>query len=84
MNRRVTPLVHGRVSVVSSDLITDPANAQVKYFIVRVDLIPKEPLTFEPKPGMPVSAYIATRERTPLELWLDPLIGSVRRALRET
>lgn len=84
MNRRVTSLIHGRVSVVSSDLITDPANAQVKYYTVRIELKPATPLSFEIKPGMPVAAYIKTRERTPLQLWLDPLIGGIRKALRET
>lgn len=84
MNRRVTPLVQGRVSMVSSDLLTDPANAQVKYFTVQVELKPSSPLTFEVRPGMPIAAYIKTRERTPLELWLDPLIGGLRKSLRET
>jgi HlyD family type I secretion membrane fusion protein len=84
MNRRVTPLIHGRVSMVSSDLLTDPANAQVKYFTVQVELKPSSPLTFEVRPGLPVATYIQTRERTPLELWLDPLIGGIRKAMRET
>lgn len=84
MNRRVTSLVRGQVAVVSSDLITDPANAQVKFFNVRVELKPVAPLSFEPRPGMPVAAYIKTRERTPLEIWLDPLIGGIRKSLRET
>ena len=84
MNRRVTPLIHGRVSMVSSDLITDPANAQVKYFTVHVELTPEAPLNFTVRPGLPVAAYITTRERTPLELWLDPLIGGIRKSMRET
>jgi HlyD family type I secretion membrane fusion protein len=84
MNRRVTPLVHGKVIMVSSDIITDPANAQMKYFIVQVELKPAAPLTFQMRPGLPIAAYITTRERTPLELWLDPLIGGIRRALRES
>lgn len=84
MNRRVTPLIHGRVSMVSSDLITDPANAQVKYFTVQVELKPEAPLNFVVRPGLPVAAYITTRDRTPLELWLDPLIGGIRKSMRET
>lgn len=84
MNRRVTPLVHGRVSMVSSDLITDPANAQVKFFTAYVELKPDAPLKFEMRPGLPVAAYIKTRERTPLELWFDPLIGGLRKSMRET
>ncbi len=84
MNRRVTSLVHGKVAVVSSDLNTDAANPQVKFFTVRVELTPTAPLSFEPKPGMPVAAYIKTRERTPLEIWLNPLIGGIRKSMRET
>lgn len=84
MNRRVTPLIRGRVSMVSSDLITDPANAQVKFFTVHIELKPEAPLSFEVRPGLPVAAYIQTRMRTPLELWLDPLIGGIRKAMRET
>ena len=83
MNRRVTPLVHGRVSMVSSDLLTDPANAQVKFFTVQVELKPSAPLNFEMRPGLPIAAYIQTHERTPLALWLDPLIGGLRKSLRE-
>ena len=84
MNRRVTSLVNGRVSMVSSDLITDPANAQVKFFTVQVELKPSSPLTFTMRPGLPIAAYIKTRERTPLELWLDPLIGGLRKSMRES
>lgn len=84
MNRRVTPLIHGRVAMVSSDLITDPANAQVKYFTVHIELKPEAQLNFEVRPGLPVAAYIQTRMRTPLDLWLDPLIGGIRKAMRET
>jgi hypothetical protein len=36
------------------------------------------------RPGLPIAAYIKTRERTPLEMWLDPLIGGVRKAMRES
>jgi hypothetical protein len=32
---------------------------------------------------MPVVSCIRTRERTPLELWLDPVIGELRHSLRE-
>jgi len=84
MNRRVTSLIHGRVSMVSSDLNTDPANAQLKFFTAHVELKPAAPLAFEVRPGLPIAAYITTHERTPLELWLDPLIGGIRKAMRES
>lgn len=83
LNRRVTPLVAGKVAFVSSDLIRDQANPQIQYFNVRVVLTPAEPLNFAIKAGMPVTAFITTQERTPLEIWLDPIIGGLRRTLRE-
>lgn len=84
LNRRVTPLIAGKVEFVSADLLTDPNNPTLKYFTVRVLLTPREKLNFELKAGMPVVAYIQTRERTPIEIWLDPLLGGLRKALRES
>ena len=84
MNRRTTSLVHGAVTMVASDINTDPANPQLKFFTVHIVLKPREALNFEVRPGLPVAAYIRTRDRTPLDLWLDPLIGGIRHSLRES
>ncbi|MCF8177715.1 MAG: HlyD family type I secretion periplasmic adaptor subunit [Sulfuritalea sp.] len=84
LNRRVTPMIHGKVSMVSSDLNSDPADPKIKFFTIRIEFTPEVPLNFEIKPGMPVATYIRTRERTPLEMWLDPLIGGVRKSMRES
>lgn len=83
LNRRSTPLIPGKVEFVSSDLITDTANPALKYFTVRILLTPREKLGFEMKVGMPLVAFIKTRERSPIEIWLDPLLGGLRKALRE-
>ena len=84
MNRRVTPLLMAKVSFVSPDLNTDQANPAIKYFIARVGLESAPPKTVSISAGMPVAAYIRTRSRSPLQLWLDPLIGAVRKSMRET
>ena len=84
LNRRAAPLLEGKVSFVSPDLITDPANPALKYFVARVGLNGVPPKSVTISPGMPVSAYIRTRKRSPLELWLDPLIGGIRNSMRET
>lgn len=84
LNRRATPLLSGTVSFVSPDLTSDPSNPSIKFFVVRVDLIGDLPAKVPITSGMPVAAYIQTRMRSPLELWLDPLIGGLRRSLRET
>lgn len=84
MNRRVTPLLPGKVNFVSPDLNTDPANQQIRYFVARVALERAPPKDVTISPGMPIAAYIKTRKRSPLELWLDPLIGAIRKSMRET
>lgn len=82
LNRRATPIVPGKVQSVSADLLTDPANPQIRYFNAKIEMSDIKlgvPLTA----GMPVVAYIRTRERTPLEMWLDPVVGALRHSLRE-
>jgi hypothetical protein len=66
----------------STDLLSDPANPQIRYFNAKIELSNVKldvPLSAE----MPVVAYIKTRERSPLELWLDPVVGALLHSLRE-
>lgn len=82
LNRRATPIVPGKVMSISADLLTDPANPQIRYFNAKIEMSNVKldvPLTA----GMPVVAYIRTHERTPLEMWLDPVVGALRHSLRE-
>ena len=82
LNRRATPIVAAKLLSVSADLLTDPANPEIRYFNAKIDMSAAKldvPLTA----GMPVVAYIRTRARTPLELWLDPVVGALRHSLRE-
>jgi HlyD family type I secretion membrane fusion protein len=83
-NRRVTPLLRGTVTFVSPDLNTDPATPTVRYFVARAAIAETPPADVHIAAGMPIAAYIKTRERSPLELWLDPVIGAIRKSLRET
>lgn len=82
-NRRTTPLLKGKVTFVSPDLNTDPANPQIRYFISYIQVTDTLPPGISLKSGMPVTAYITVRERSPLSLWLDPLIGAMRKSGRE-
>lgn len=84
LNRRVTPLLQGKLTFVSPDLNSDPATPSVRYFVARAAIAEKPPQGVHIAPGMPVAAYIKTRERSPLELWLDPVIGAIRKSLRES
>jgi HlyD family type I secretion membrane fusion protein len=83
LNKQTTPLLAGKVTFISPDLNTDPTNPDVKFFVARVDIEGNPPMGVELLPGMPITTYIKTHERTPLELWLDPVIGGMRRSLRE-
>jgi HlyD family secretion protein len=79
--RRTTPMVPGKVEFVSPDLVTDPANPQSRYFVARVTMGPPQNVTLVP--GMPVTTFIKTQSRSPLDLWIDPMVGFVRKSMRE-
>ena len=82
LNRRATPIVPGKVRSVSTDLLSDPTNPEIRYFNAKIDMSDVK-LDVALTAGMPVVAYIRTRERTPLEMWLDPVVGALRHSLRE-
>ena len=84
LNRRVTPLLAGKVNFVSPDLNSEQGNPTVKFFVARVGLHGDEQKQVAISSGMPVAAYIKTRKRSPLDLWLDPLIGAIRKSWRES
>jgi HlyD family secretion protein len=90
-NRRTTPDLEGKVTVVSPDLTREseatpkgPQNEQ--YYIARVALS-KEDLISTPDlhlvPGMPAEVYIRTQDRTPLNYLLKPLREQIARTFRE-
>ena len=85
-NQRLTPEVAGSVVRVSADVIEDDASGQNYY---RVDIMPDPAQLVKLEghtllPGMPVEAYLKTKERTPLSYLMKPLTDYFRRALRES
>jgi HlyD family secretion protein len=90
-NRRTTPDIEGRVSVVSPDLTREPAappaggQAQ-QYYMARVDLSEADINSIgdlQLVPGMPAEIYIRTQDRTPLDYLLKPLHEQIARTFRE-
>ncbi|HEY9011326.1 MAG TPA: HlyD family type I secretion periplasmic adaptor subunit, partial [Devosia sp.] len=83
--QRVTPLIHGLVSEVSADRLTDQ-RTQVPYYLALVDVDAAE-LAASPEiqlyPGMPATVMITTKERTALDYLVGPLSSSLERAFRE-
>lgn len=83
---REVPLLPGRVSYVSADTLrtTGVLGGETAWYEVRVTLAPDEiPAGLALTPGMPVTAYLTTRERTLFSYLLEPLLTGWRKALRE-
>jgi HlyD family secretion protein len=90
LNRRVTPMIKGKVIYVSADAVVDdragrPSVADV--YVARIKLDPSEALLvhgFKPTPGMPAEVYIQTAERTFFEYLMQPVMDTMMRAFRES
>ena len=83
---RTTPEISGTVTKVSPDVFVDNATGETYY---AAEILPDEGETerlgdVEIVPGMPVQAFLKTRERTPLNYLLKPLTDYFTRAFRES
>jgi HlyD family secretion protein len=86
LSSRTTQELMGRVKVISADALTDE-RTQASYYRTEIVLEPGELEKLdglELLPGMPVDAFIRTRDRTPLAYLLQPFTDYLGRALRET
>lgn len=83
--QRLTPVVSGKVTLVSADRLSDRSSG-VSYYAVHVRLDPRslqEAGNLQVSAGMPAEVYVKTVARTPLLYLLDPVVGYVRKAMRE-
>jgi protease secretion system membrane fusion protein len=79
-------VVQGKVMSVSGDLLSDPQNPQMSYFLARVQVTPEGMKTLgarQMQPGMPAEIVIKTGERSMLTYLLHPLLKSVAASLKE-
>ncbi len=83
--QRSTPALAGTLIYLSADRLTDPTTRAGYYSVqVRIDaaaLARLAPLQLQA--GMPAEVYLQTAARTPLDYWLDPVLGTLRRGMRE-
>ena len=82
---RNTPLVSGSVTHVSADRLTDKVSG-APYYLAHVRVEPSSlasAVNLRLYPGMPAEIFIKTGDRTALDYLLEPVTGSLRRALRE-
>jgi epimerase transport system membrane fusion protein len=84
-NQRSIPIIHGRVTRISADRITD-SKTGLPYYVADIAVDPAE-LAAAPQialyPGMPASVMIVTEERTALDYILGPLLTSFHSAFRQ-
>jgi len=84
-NRASTPKLPGTVQTVSADRLEDAQGVPYYHMEIRVDdLTGREVLPGLPlQPGMPVTAFVKTGERTLMSYLLKPLRDRARHALAE-
>lgn len=86
LDQRQTPELFGKVSKISADAFTDQTSQQ-SFYRVEVELnqgeLERLPEGSKLLPGMPVEAFMKTRDRTPLAYLLKPLADYFTKAFRE-
>jgi epimerase transport system membrane fusion protein len=83
--RKSTPPVKGKVVYVSPDLVKPDDQRELPYYEtqVEVDVADLHEKGAYLTPGMPVTCYITTDERTVISYLLGPLLKNIDSALRE-
>jgi protease secretion system membrane fusion protein len=79
-------VVDGKVVSVSGDLLTEPSNPQIAYYLARVAVTPEGMKTLgnrQMHPGMPAEVVIRTGERTLLKYLLHPLTKRMAASMKE-
>ncbi|MGE5526355.1 MAG: HlyD family type I secretion periplasmic adaptor subunit [Rhodospirillaceae bacterium] len=86
MSRAERPVIHGKVSIVSADILTDP-RTNTPYYAVRVTVLGSELKklgALRLQPGMQGTVMVKTGERTLLTYLVRPLLRRFQGALTET
>lgn len=79
-------VVQGRVVSISKDLLSDPANPQLAYYLARIEVTAegrKQLGNRQLQPGMPVEVVIKTGERSMLTYLLHPLTKRLAASMTE-
>jgi protease secretion system membrane fusion protein len=79
-------VVEGKVISVSGDLLTDPTNPQMSYFLVRLVVTPEGMKTLgnrQMQAGMPAEVVIKTGSRSMLTYILNPLLKRLAASMKE-
>ena len=84
-DQRVTPEIEGQVVRLSADVVSDDATGAIYYEAI---IAPNTASiaaagSLELRPGMPVEAFLKTRDRTPMSYLTQPMTSYFNRAFRE-
>lgn len=85
-NLRNLPIIHGKVTSISADKITD-VNTNESYYLADITIddfqLPKN-IDAKIYPGMPADILIVTGHRTFFSYLFEPLTNTIRHSFRET
>lgn len=79
-------VVQGKVDSISSDLISEPQNPNITYYLARISITPegiKELGSRQMQAGMPAEVVIKTGERSMLTYLLHPLVKRMAASMKE-
>ena len=79
-------VVEGKVLSVSGDLLTEPQNPQIAYYLARLQVTPEGMKSLgqrQMQPGMPAEVVIKTGERSMLKYLLNPLLKRLAGSMKE-
>lgn len=79
-------VVEGKVLSVSGDLLTDPQNPQIAYYLARLQVTPQGMKSLgqrQMQPGMPAEVVVKTGERSMLKYLLNPLLKRLAGSMKE-
>lgn len=86
LDQRTVPPLEGHVSRISPDVFEVQATGET-YYQAEIAIEPQQLVALDGVrivPGMPVEAFIRTRDRTPIEYLTQPLTDYFNRAFRES
>lgn len=85
-NQRTTPELEGVIKSISAHVVVNKQTGFSSY-MARISVTEKELVRIGDDlpliPGMPVEVFVKTRERTPLNYLIKPLLDQISRAFRE-
>lgn len=83
---KTTPVIFGKVSVISKDVIQPTASGQQPYYQALIEVRDEDlPENIKGRilPGMPAEAIVSTGERTMMRYLIKPLIETFSKGMRE-